>query len=91
MKARWQEIALGLRLKQGDVDAIKSNHDTPAASLREVEKLFLTKNYNTQKFGPPTWRRLVEVVGNPVAGQRPDLALKIAREHSLTGKKIMYS
>ena len=32
-------------------------------------------------FGKPTWRRLVEVVEDPVGGNDPALAQKIARDH----------
>ena len=34
-----------------------------------------------EKFGMPTWKRLVEAVGDKMGGNNPALALTIAKEH----------
>ena len=34
-----------------------------------------------ERFGEPTWRRLVEAVKDKVGGNNPALAQKIARDH----------
>ena len=49
--------------------------------LSEVIANWLKKNYNTEKFGLPTWRWLVEVVADPAAGNDRALAEVIARKH----------
>ena len=38
------------------------------------------------RFGPPTWRKLVEIVEDPAAGNNKALADEIARKH-LTRKE----
>ena len=37
------------------------------------------------KFGEPTWKRLVEVVGQPAGGANMALARKIGRRHKTGG------
>ena len=44
------------------------------------------RNYNVDRFGPPTWRKLVEIVEDPAAGNNKALADEIARKH-LTRKE----
>ena len=54
--------------------------DIPQA-FTEVLKIFLKHRYNTQKYGPPTWRKLVEAVDSPAGGNNHALAKKIAKDH----------
>ena len=42
---------------------------------------WLMKNYNVEKFGDPTWQRLVEAVGHPAGGANMAVARRIARRH----------
>ena len=42
---------------------------------------WLKKNYNVEKFGPPTWKMLVEAVAAPNGGNNRSLAEKIATLH----------
>ena len=44
-----------------------------------------------ERFGKPTWRRLVEAVEDPVGGNDPALALTIARDHPCTPGNHVYS
>jgi hypothetical protein len=39
-------------------------------------------NYDIERHGPPSWRKLVEAVDNPAGGSDHALALKIAKEHT---------
>ena len=39
------------------------------------------RKYNVEKFGVPTWQRLVEVVGHSAGGANMALARKIAGRH----------
>ena len=53
----------------------------PDRCLSDVIENWLKRNYNTERFGPPTWRKLVEIVADPAAGNDRALAGKIARKH----------
>ena len=41
-----------------------------------------------EKFGPPTWRRLVEVVAHDSGGKNPAVAERIAIEHPAAGRTL---
>ena len=43
--------------------------------------LWLRKKYNVQKFGTPTWKRLVKAVSDPAGGENPSLARDITSRH----------
>ena len=77
----WQNFALGLRLKMSTTDIIRTEAKNPHDCLREVLKHWLRRDYNTHRFGPPTWRRIVEVVASPSGCSNPALAHRIAHEH----------
>ena len=38
-----------------------------------------------KRFGEPSWKRLVEVVGDPAGGANPAVANQIAEKHRATG------
>ena len=82
--ARWKAIGVALRLKYGVLDSI--NPGRPDECLFDVIANWLKRNYNVDRFGPPTWRKLVEIVADPAAGNDTALADKIARKH-LTKKE----
>lgn len=82
--ARWKAIGVALGLKYGVLDSI--NPGSPDECLLVVIANWLMRNYNVDRFGPPTWRKLVEVVKDPAAGNNKALADEIARKH-LTRKE----
>ena len=83
--AKWRDVGTMFRLKVGDLDTIMASHPgSPSACMFDVETHWLKKNYNVGRFGPPTWRKIVEAVGNSAGGGNPDHALKIAKEHSMS-------
>ena len=43
--------------------------------------MWLKKQYNYHKYGPPSWRALVKAVANPAGGNNPAKAMKIAENH----------
>ena len=51
---------------------------------------WLKRNYKVEKFGEPTWQRLVEAVGNQAGGANMALAKKIARRHKAKGMSSSY-
>ena len=80
--AKWRGIGGGLRLRAAVLDTIqKANQGDPEECLSQVVLEWLRKNYNTERFGEPTWQWLVEVVAMPAGGNNNDLAAKIASQH----------
>ena len=79
LTARWMAIGIGMGLTIGQLDNIKVGN--PDECLPHVIAHWLKRNYNTEKFGLPTWRKLVEVVADEAGGNDRALAGKIAREH----------
>ena len=84
MAGRWKAIGIALRLKYGELDGINSGR--PDECLSDVIANWLKRNYNVDRFGPPTWRKLVEIVADPAGGNNKALADEIARKH-LTEKE----
>ena len=58
----------------------------PPACLASMVTEWLKRNYNVQRFGEPTWQRLVEAVGHPAGGANMAVARDIARRHKAGGK-----
>ena len=78
-------IELGLRFR--DMGAIKKAFqlDVPQA-FTEVLGIWLRHSYDVKRYGPPTWRRLVEAVDSPAGGNNHALAKTIAEHHPV--KKV---
>ena len=81
--AKWKAVGIALRMTSGDLDTIETSprSTSPDKCLTEMLILWLRKNYNFERFGEPTWRRLVEVVKDPAGGADPALAYSIAAKH----------
>ena len=78
----WSSMCLALRLLPSDQSAIAAAHPgNPHKCLEAVIVKWLQKGYNYQKHGPPTWRMLVEAVGDPAGGNNCALAETIANKH----------
>ena len=58
--------------------------DSQVDCLRQMLSTCLQKNYNTERFGQPTWVRLVEAVNNSAGWGNPSLTMKIAKDHGGT-------
>lgn len=84
LESHYYDIGVGLRLSIADLDNIEDSvGQNPRRALRKVVAAWLQKKYDTQRFGPPTWRMLVEVVDNPEGGNDHQLAKKIALDHPI--------
>ena len=71
-----------LGLRPGDLDAIQNQHDHDIdRALNAMVSVWLRKDYNVTRFGPPSWSRLVEAVGNAAGGRNPAQAEQIAANH----------
>ncbi len=79
VQSRYYEIGTQLHLRA--LDTIKSRSTTDAIAMGEVVVEWLKRNYNTTRFGCPTWKMLVKVVANPNGGNNNYLAEKIASQH----------
>ena len=73
-------IELGLPLREMDAVRKQHQHDIPQA-FTEVLVTWLKQSYNVEKYGPPTWRKLVEAVDHPAGGNNHSLAKTIAERH----------
>ena len=88
IKSVYFALGQSLRLRTADLRSIKDkypNDSDTRQALSDVLELWLQKKYKVDKFGPPTWRMLVEAVNREAGGNNHELAKKIALEHPATG------
>ena len=81
--ASWRNIGTQLGIRHNRLEAIQG--DKPLDCLRQMLATWLQKNYNVERFGEPTWAKLVEVVSHSAGGGNPSLAMEIAKKHSAGG------
>ena len=71
-----------LGLPESQLAEIKTEcRDSPQECLQKGIICLLRENFNTDKYGPLTWRRLVVAVADTAGGNNHTLAKKIAAEH----------
>ena len=82
IQSNYYQFGIELGLPPREMDAVQKafRQDIPQA-FTEVLKIFLKHRYNVEKYGPPTWRKLVEAVDSPAGGNNHALAKKIAKDH----------
>ena len=84
LASSWTSMCTALRLKPSAEDTIARQYfHNPGDYLKAVLRKWLCKEYNTEKHGLPTWRKLVEAVAKPAGGNNPDLAREIAKKHQI--------
>ena len=79
VSARWRDIGLALRLTPDKLDAIEKDRHNCKDCLTEVLTLWLKRNYDTERFGEPSWELLAKAVGHPSGGNDSALAQKISK------------
>ena len=85
LAAKWKAIGRALRLKSGDLDRIEFAHPgRPRECLSDVILMWLKKNYRVEKYGQPTWQKIVEIVANSAGGDDAARAKIIASKHQKT-------
>ena len=88
LKSVYMALGRSLRLKTADLkliqEAYPNGSDTEQA-LSDTLELWLQQKYNVERFGPPTWRMLVEAADRKACGNNHDLAKKIASDHPAAG------
>ena len=73
-----------LRLSNDDLKAIHEAYPAESMAdqaLKDVLLLWLNQKYKVERFGPPSWRMLVEAVDKKTGGNNHELAKQIASNH----------
>ena len=82
LQASYYQFGITLGLPPRELDAIRiAFHQNISQAFTEVLLVWLRHRYNVEKYGLPTWRRLVEAVDNPAGGNNHALAKTIASNH----------
>ena len=80
----WEELCAFFCLPLGTSDAIKEKYPNKELScLNEALKLWIIQKYKTKKYGPPTWKMLLNAIGKI----DENLFRKLAKEHQ--GRYVM--
>ena len=79
--SEWYGIGMELGLKPGTLERISKGQGNIKDMFRNMILDWLKMNYDTARFGPPTWRRIVEAVRASAGGDNPALANQLARNH----------
>ena len=86
--AKYHKLGIGLRLKVGELEAIcKSRGQDIDLAVTDVLLAWLRQQYDTAKYGHPTWRMLVRAVDSPAGGNNHALAMTISHNHVIDGKE----
>ena len=82
IQSNYYQFGIELGLPPQEMNAVQKafRQDIPQAFI-EVLQIFLRHRYKVEKYGPPTWRKVVEAVDNPAGGNNHALAKKIAEDH----------
>ena len=87
---RWRGLGCALRLHPPVFNEIQHDNQCSEDCLRAVLTKWLQQNYNTDRFGLPSWKLLVDAVAHRSGGNNPALARQIAANHN--GKSVyMYN
>ena len=84
IKSMYFALGRALRLKNANLQAIRTKYPSESdfeLALNDVLLLWLEQQYNVDRFGPPTWRMLVEAVDKESGGNNHELAKKIALKY----------
>ena len=82
LHSRWREVGIQLHIRNYDVENVYAQHMEPARAMGTIVALFLRRNYNVAKFGPPTWKAIVEAVEKPSGGANVAQAERINNEYA---------
>ena len=85
MAHKWPNIGLALGLSPSTLENIKMMKGQTAdvyELLTNIILEWLKMNHDIDKFGKPTWRRIVEAVRAKSGGGNPALADALAKKYS---------
>ena len=80
-ETKWREIGVALGLGESVLNRIEHENRDLMSRLSKMVTEWLKKNYNVERFGEPTWEKLVAAVRSKVGGNNSALAQEIARKH----------
>ena len=85
--SRWKHIGSALGLHQDVLNTIQQTFGTDySEAVSQIVSKWLAQSYNVEKFGRPSWDRLVEAVAHEAGGADRHKADEIARIHSTSGE-----
>ena len=76
---KWVYLGLSLGLHKHTLDIIEADYYSTNRRLREVLIRWLRRSYNTERYGPPSWKLLVAAVARC---DNHNLAERIAHRHN---------
>lgn len=81
----WWPFASVLGLSPSALREIdEANRGKPAQCLFDAIDRWIRQDYNHERYGPSSWRKLVIAVESSIGGQNAALAKKIAQSHSIS-------
>ena len=84
VESKYYSIGLAIGLRVHELDCIRANYGKDVQeALGQVMVAWFHLNYNSVRFGLPTWRKIVEVVHKVNGGNHCALAKSIAANHPL--------
>ena len=81
VKANYYQLGIALGLPPGELQAIRKGTQDIELAFSDVLLAWLGKGYKVDRFGLPTWRKLVEAVNSQAGASNPALAADIAARH----------
>ena len=78
--AKYAQIGRNFGLAPSTIESIKENHPLAGDNSKALQEVIITwvrQDFNTKKFGLPSWQKVVEVISN----FDKLLAKKIAEDH----------
>lgn len=84
MTTKWLEIGLFLGISFGELQKLKPIADDD--KVHGLVGIWTRWNYNTDKFGKPSWKNLVRAIGARAGGNARRAANKIADQHKPASK-----
>ena len=82
MAHNWRGVGRALRLHPDLLNRIEANTTDVESRLERVLSEWLKREYDTTRFGLPSWQLLVAAVAHPAGGKDHALAGQIARRHN---------
>lgn len=81
LEENWDRLSDALGLQPHVCGAIKKDHLDCRSCLRAVIMKWLSKAYDFEKHGCPSWQTLVKAVAEPIGCNDKATAMKIAKNH----------
>ena len=82
LAVNWMDVGLVLGIRHTYLTEVRSTYrESPRKCLKETLAQWLKRAYNVDRNGLPTWKKMVEVTADPIAGENPALATTLARNH----------